>query len=209
MIAPISLSRSPRRDLSLIFADPKFIKEGSWDLNCTNYSESIINNHQFWVRIDHSLMDAAVELFVSPVARKVDVIFNPEIQATVCILQNDLLNTRFTSSQILINRVFMSANTFISDMQQNLLSSRCVFLQASSWSRNARDHNINPELLPVSICFDYSIAKKKRNLILRQTVVLLVIASSCDEELILDKDEAFRRFYERLVVIIDRPFCGF
>jgi hypothetical protein len=77
-------------------------------------------------------MDAAVELFVSPVARKVDVIFNPEIQATVCILQNDLLNTRFTSSQILINRVFMSANTFISDMQQNLLSSRCVFLQASS-----------------------------------------------------------------------------
>ena len=132
MIAPISLSRSPRRDLSLIFADPKFVKEFARDLSCTNYSESIINNHQFRMRIDHSLMDAAVEFFVSPVARKVDVIFNPEKQATICIIQLNSLNTGFTSSQILINRVFMPANAFISDMQQNLLSSRCIFFQTSS-----------------------------------------------------------------------------
>ena len=132
MIAPISLSRSPRRDLSLIFADPKFVIGSAREQSCTNYSESIINNHQFRVRIDHSLMDSAVELLVSPVARKVDVIFNPEIQASTCMFQINLLNTWFTSSQILINRVFMSANTFISDMQQNLLSSRCVFFQTSS-----------------------------------------------------------------------------
>ena len=116
MIAPISLSRSPRRDLSLIFADPKFVIGSAREQSCTNNSESIINNHQFRVRIDHSLMDSVVELLVSPVARKVDVIFNPEIQASICMFQINLLNTGFTSSQILINRVFMSANTFISDV---------------------------------------------------------------------------------------------
>ena len=84
MIAPISLSRSPSKDLSLIFADPKYgtvSARGEW---VTNYSESIIDDQKLRVRIDYSLMDSAVELFVSSVAREVDVIFNPKNQATIC-----------------------------------------------------------------------------------------------------------------------------
>jgi len=101
----------------------------------------------------------------------------------------------------------MSANTFISDVQQNLLSSCCIFFQTSSGSWNARDHNINSELFSFFKRLDYSVAKKKRNLILRQTVVELVIASCCDKELILDEDETFCGFDERLVVVVDCPFC--